>query len=71
VSSESEASFCLPLLRGIEMPNLGRREPYPPIGPAHDPASLYRQMMEFLLWLEERIRRITPSSTGNCTCGTS
>jgi integrase/recombinase XerD len=36
------------------MPNLGRREPYPPIGPAHDPASLYRQMMDFLLWLEER-----------------
>lgn len=36
------------------MPNLGRREPYPPIGPAHDPASLYRQMMAFLLWLEER-----------------
>ena len=36
------------------MPNLGRREPYPPIGPAHDPLSLYRQMMDFLMWLEER-----------------
>jgi integrase/recombinase XerD len=36
------------------MPNLGRHEPYPPIGPAHDPLSLYRQMMEFLMWLEER-----------------
>lgn len=36
------------------MPNLGRREPYPPIGPAHDPQSLYRQMMDFLMWLEER-----------------
>jgi integrase/recombinase XerD len=36
------------------MPNLGRREPYPPIGPAHDPLSLYRQMLDFLMWLEER-----------------
>ena len=36
------------------MPSLGRREPYPPIGPAHDPLSLYRQMMDFLMWLEER-----------------
>jgi len=36
------------------MPNLGRREPHPPIGPAHDPLSLYRQMMDFPMWLEER-----------------
>jgi hypothetical protein len=36
------------------VPNLGRREPYPPIGPAHDPLSLYRQMKDFLLWLEEK-----------------
>ena len=36
------------------MPNWGRQAPYPPIGPAHDPASLYRQMMDFLAWLEEK-----------------
>lgn len=36
------------------MPNLGRREPFAPIGPAHDPQSLYRQMKDYLEWLAEK-----------------
>jgi len=36
------------------MANQGRRVPFPPIGPAHDPGSLYRQMQAFLTWLEEK-----------------
>lgn len=36
------------------MPNWGRQKAYEPIGPSHDPQSLYRQMEAFLAWCEER-----------------
>jgi len=42
------ASYLAALAAFPFRPNQGRRVPFSPIGPAHDPGSLYPQMQAFL-----------------------